>query len=285
MNENLSLNDRFKSYLEREFRNIAPCREAMDYRLEVYANLTDRAHELKIKGMTDEDAIFNLCIDCLGDFQSTLKDFESRVVNAKKSAPKVGAVLGLVLCSLLFMAILYLVISFVTRAWDRTWLIFVGGIFLGLCAYFVTLTVKAVKKRNCHALRLLTSAITAMLFVFAYLFMLMCFDIKYDWMMFLLMTIAGMIVNTALSYLFNCRGKLLLLMFAIPVVTSLLYVMLAICGAIDWSPYWLMPVCAALADAAILTLTLYRVSKKNRDLPSEEEIEKANEEYYTRWED
>lgn len=285
MNENLSLNERFKRYLEKEFRYIAPSKEAMDYRLEVFANLTDRAHELKIKGMTDENAIYNICIECLGDFKSTLKDFESRISSLKKAAPKIGATMSLTICFLLFMTILYLVVSFATRSWNKTWLIFVGGVFIGLSTILAAQIIKGVKNRKAYKIRLSSVAIIIMMFVFTYLFALVFFDIKYDWMLFLLMVIAALIVDTGIAFLFNCKGRVVMLMLTIIVSASLIYVMLGIYGAIEWNPNWLIPVTAALVDAGILTFTLNRYAKKNQISPSAEELSKINEEYYTKWND
>ena len=93
------LTERFKKYLEQQFRTISPTREAMEYREEVLRNLLDRAQEYRIKGMTDENAIYDLCIDSLGDFASTLKDFESRLDNVKRALSKAGII---ALCAVAF---------------------------------------------------------------------------------------------------------------------------------------------------------------------------------------
>ncbi len=285
MNENLSLNERFKKYLEKEFRFIAPSKEAMDYRLEVFANLTDRAHELKIKGMTDENAIYNLCIECLGDFQSTLKDFENRITNLKKATPKIGAAFSLVICALLFMTVTYLVVSFATKAWDKTWLIFVGGVFLGLSVLFIAKIVSSVKTRKVIIIRLLTAIIMVLLFVLTYLFTMVFFDLKYDWMLFLLMVMATLFVDTALAYVYNSKSKVPMLMTTIQVSSVLVYVMLGIQGSLAWNPNWLIPVTAALVNVGILTFTLSRISKRKSITPPSDELAKINEEYYTKWND
>ena len=122
--------DRFKKYLEQQFRAISPTKEAMEYREEVLQNLLDRAQEYKIKGMTDENAIYDLCIDSLGHFKDTLVDFENRLDNVKRAVPRIGARVLTGIAIALFVVIGYLSISFATRAWDKTWLILVGGAFM-----------------------------------------------------------------------------------------------------------------------------------------------------------
>ena len=112
--------DRFKKYLEQQFRAISPTKEAMEYREEVLQNLLDRAQEYKIKGMTDENAIYDLCIDSLGNFKDTLVDFENRLDNVKRAVPRIGARVLTGIAIALFVVIGYLSVSFATRAWDKT---------------------------------------------------------------------------------------------------------------------------------------------------------------------
>lgn len=106
----------------------------MEYREEVLQNLLDRAQEYKIKGMTDENAIYDLCIDSLGNFKDTLVDFENRLDNVKRAVPRIGARVLTGIAIALFVVIVYLSVSFATRAWDKTWLILVGGAFMGVIA-------------------------------------------------------------------------------------------------------------------------------------------------------
>ena len=54
------MKERFKRYLEREFRAIAPTLAAMEYREQMLKQLMDRAQELRIKGIDDEDLIFHI---------------------------------------------------------------------------------------------------------------------------------------------------------------------------------------------------------------------------------
>lgn len=144
------MKERFKRYLEREFRAIRPTLAAAEYREKVLKQLMDRAQELRIKGIDDEDLIYDMCIDELGDFRATLEQFdeqEHKVANAKRNAVlgavcAVGAVLAFV--------IVYLVVSFVTSAWALTWLILVGGAFIGVIAAAIIMLVKFGKAKNSY---------------------------------------------------------------------------------------------------------------------------------------
>ncbi|MEG1612631.1 MAG: hypothetical protein RR357_00515 [Clostridia bacterium] len=277
--------DRFKRYLEKEFRYISPSPEAKEYRQEVLANLLDRAHEFKIKGMTDEDAIYDLCIDSLGDFKSTLKDFENRLTNLKKAAPKFSAVAFSIICIILFMTAAYLIVSFATKAWSVTWLIMVGGIFLCIIAGAVGVIAKAARSKKWIIIRLSTVVVITLTFVFAFLFMQIYFKLQYSWMTFLAMVTAILFADTTIAYIANSKTRLIMLLATVEVTAVFIYVVLGILHVVPWSPYWLIPVMAAGVDAAIVAVYMALMAQKNSSLPNAEELAKINEEYYTKWDD
>lgn len=274
--------ERFKKYLEQQFRLIAPTKEAMEYRQEVLTNLLDRALEYRIKGMTDDDAIFDLCIDSLGDFKSTLKDFESRLENIKKAAPKASAFALAGIAIALFVVIGYLTASFATNDWARTWLILVGGVFAGVITAAIFLIVKLSKKKKFLAVRGLSHVILVLLFVMAFLILQIVVRYHYSWMTFLVMVVALLISDTALAYAFNSKLKLISLLAAVEVTAVMVYVILGVAGVISWHPYWLIPVGAVIVDLGILIGTLKRFSQKREEAALIEK-ENLNEDYYTMW--
>jgi hypothetical protein len=276
--------DRFKKYLEKEFRFISPSKEAMEYRQEVLSNLLDRAQEYKIKGMTDEDAIFGLCIDSLGDFKSTLLDFENKLTEIKKAVPKISAALLATVCVLLFMTIVYLVVSFVTCEWGKTWLIMVGGIFAAIITLDVNAIVKAVKAKKYLKVRALTHLIIILAFVGAFLGLQILTSFQYSWMAFLIMIMAVLFADTTIAFITNSKSKLPVLLVTIEVLSVLIYVILGVTKTVSWSPYWLIPVFAAAVDAGILAAVIAKKAKNKSEGPTAEEVAKLEEEYYTKWE-
>jgi len=74
------MEERFKSYLEAKFKQIAPTKAAMEYRKSLLIKLMDRAQELHIKGMSDEELIYGTVITELGDFDAELRDYENRTL-------------------------------------------------------------------------------------------------------------------------------------------------------------------------------------------------------------
>jgi hypothetical protein len=215
--------NRFKKFLENEFRSIAPSEQAMDYREEILGTLLDRAQEYRIKGMEDEDMIYNLCIESLGDFRVTLKDFELKREALKKTAAKSIAISLSVAAAVIVLTIGYLAVSFVTKAWVKTWLIEVGGLFLSMP-----------------------------------------------------IAILGAIV--VVSLFTNSKTLIGELMAFVQTTSALVYVILALRGAIDWTPYWLLPVAGAVINIGIAVTMLFAYHKKK----VAKRIKTA-EDYYTSW--
>lgn len=276
------LTERFKKYLEHQFRMIAPTEEAMEYRQEVLQNLLDRAQEYKIKGMTDENAVYDLCIDSLGDFKATLDDFQNKLSEVKRVAPKVGACVFTGIAIGLFVVIMYLVASFVTKAWAETWLILVGGAFLGVIAAAVFGIVKLSKKKRYLAVRGLAHVILVLLSVFLFLVLQIVAKVNYAWLTFLAMVIALFISDTSMAYAFNSKTKLFDLLGAVEVSAVMVYVMLGVTGAAPWHPFWLIPVLAVVIDLVIIAAYLMIFSKKKKQ-EAEEKKNALAEKYYTEW--
>ena len=276
--------DRFKKYLEQQFRAISPTKEAMEYREEVLQNLLDRAQEYKIKGMTDEDAIYDLCIDSLGKFKDTLVDFENRLDNVKRAVPRIGARVLTGIAIALFVIIGYLSVSFATRAWDKTWLILVGGAFMGITAGAIFGIIVFANKKRRLAVRGLSHIILALAFTFIFLILQILVRFQYSWMTFLVMVVAMLITDTAEAYSYGSKTRLIDLLATVEVMAVMVYVMLGVTHVIKWSPWWLLPVGAALVDVIILIVSLLRYSKKKEKAIAEKKA-RIDEAYYTMWND
>lgn len=280
----MAMIDRFKEYLVGEFRTIAPSKEAMDYRKEVLGNLLDKAQELRIKGMTDEDAIYNACIDSLGDFRDTLQAFDSKRVMIKKSAAKAKiGVLSAALAALMVVAI-YLIVSFVIPgSWGVTWLILVGGAFAGVIGILSLVSVKAVKKGKYSPLHLSVVASLVLAFVFCFLCAQIIFNAPNAWFTFLVMVIAVLVADAALGFLVptNKVIRTIVLLFAVIVTCVMLFVMLGVAGVMPWHPGWLLIIGGVVIAIAIL-IAMAVLSKKKKEAV-EGKGKEYDEDFYTNW--
>ena len=284
------MKERFKRYLEQQFRAIRPTMAAMEYREKMLRKLMDRAQELRIKGMDDEDLIYDMCIDELGDFGATLAAFdeeEHKVANAKRNAV-LGAVCGV--GAALALVVVYLIVSFlVPGSWGLTWLILVGGAFAAVIAVAVVLLVKFGKNKKYIPMRLMPVVVIVLRCVYLFLLLQLVAKVDMAWLVFLAMVIMIAAFDAVLAFITEFKFRWVELPVAIEIVCVMLYVILGIVlGSVFWHPGWLLclgGVVAAIAEAIAIIAT--RNSKKDKKEKSRltDKYIKEDESYYTMWKD
>ena len=281
------MKERFKAYLEEQFRTIRPTAAALKYREQTLVELLERAQELKIKGIDDEELVYLTCIDELGDFKATLKEFDEKEVEVKATKRKigVGAVLSLALIPIL--TVTYLVVGFVTHLWHPTWLIMVGGLFAGAGVGILAGAIKLIKKKKFIPVRFMAMLVEIMASVFVFLVLQLVFHLNGSWMTFLAMVALIMGVDTAIAFLTSSKVKWFELPLFVEIFAVMLFVILGIVTGM-WHPMWLL--CLVGVVFAVIELVVFVVKRHNRK--SEEEgknIKKhhkeVDEEYWTKWND
>ncbi|NCA67494.1 MAG: hypothetical protein EOM87_05465 [Clostridia bacterium] len=271
--------NRFKNFLEKEFRVIAPTQQAMDYREEILGTLLDRAQEYRIKGMEDDEMIYNLCIDSLGNFKATLVNFEQAREQIKKKAAKAGVIALSVLGAVVLLTIGYLAASFITSAWNKTWLIEVCGLFLFAIVGMVIPMPTLIQKKNNALLKLIVSGIVTLIFTAIFLILLIMTNITQTWLLFIALPIAILGAIVVLSAFTGSKAIIGEAIAFIQTSSALIYVILALRDIIPWSPYWLMPVGGAFISICIV-VTALALHNKNKAVQKKVMTE---EDYYTSW--
>ena len=284
------MKERFKRYLEQQFRAIRPTLAAAEYREKMLKQLMDRAQELRIKGMDDEDLIYDMCIDELGDFGATLAAFdeqEHKVANAKRNA-LLGAVCGV--GAVLALVVIYLIVSFlVPNSWGLTWLILVGGAFAGVIAFSVVLLVKFGKAKKYIAMRLMPPVVIVLLCVYLFLLLQLVAEVDRAWLTFLVMVMMIAVFDGVMAFITDFKFRWIELPIVIEVFCVMLYVIIGIdVGAAFWTPGWLLclgGVVAAIAEA--IAIIANRNSKKDakEKVRIKDKYTKEDESYYTSWKD
>ena len=284
------MKERFKRYLEQQFRAIRPTLAAAEYREKMLKQLMDRAQELRIKGMDDEDLIYDMCIDELGDFGATLAAFdeqEHKVANAKRNA-LLGAVCGV--GAVLALVVIYLIVSFlVPNSWGLTWLILVGGAFAGVIAFSVVLLVKFGKAKKYIAMRLMPPVVIVLLCVYLFLLLQLVAGVERAWLTFLVMVMMIAVFDGVMAFITDFKFRWIELPIVIEVFCVMLYVIIGIAaGAAFWTPGWLLclgGVVAAIAEA--IAIIANRNSKKDakEKVRIKDKYTKEDESYYTSWKD
>lgn len=281
------MKERFKSYLEAAFRKIRPTKAAMELRLETLTKLEEAAQDYRIKGMTDDEAIYRLCIDSLGDFDAKLQEFDRSLTEVpKKNNQKRYIAMGAIGAVAVIVA-LYLVLSITGAfAWSVSWLLPLGAIVAAVVAADVVLLLKGFKSDKFLVARLFNVATVILVFVFMYLCIRLSVHPRFDWYIFLCMVPAAGIMDIAIGFV--TKSKLTVPeIFVWAMLTSvMLYVMLGVAAVMPWHPGWLLPALTAIcivAVVAVLLLSHSKKAKKDKQLFLDSTKNQVDEEYYTKW--
>lgn len=291
------MEERFKAFLLKKFATIAPTESAVKYRKQLLVDLMDRAQELKIKGIVDEDLIFAMSIESLGNLDDKLQMFEHRDIKTKKTLRKISQAFIIALAMVSILAITYVVIGMVSSIWHPTWLLIVGGVFAGLIVIISFVGSKLVKSKRFILFRITIAISEILAFVFLFLVFQLVFGStfsialfsKYSWMTFLVMVIFVLGVDTTLSFGFKSKIRFVNLPIFIEVFGTLLYVMVGIIfkNGEFWSKGWLL--CLLGVITAIVEISVYftkrsqKINEKEQQKIYEEEI-KEDPANFTKWE-
>lgn len=281
------MKERFKAYLEEQFRTIRPTAAAMKYREQTLVELLERAQDLKIKGIDDEELVYLTCIDELGDFKATLKEFDEKEVEVKATKRKIGVGAVLSLALVLILTITYLVVGVVTHLWHPTWLIMVGGLFAGAGVGILACAIKLIKKKKFIPVRFMAMLVEIMASVFVFLVLQLVFHLNGSWMTFLAMVALIMGVDTAIAFLTSSKVKWFELPLFVEIFAVMLFVILGIVTRV-WHPMWLL--CLVGVVFAVIELVVFVEIRHNRKSREEGKKIKKNhkevdEEYWTKWND
>lgn len=281
------MTNKFKAYLENEFRAIPPTKAAMEFRKETLVQLEEFAQDAKIKGMSDEDAIYHLAIDSLGDFQETLRTFNEELhTRSKRNAVKLTST-ALVSLTVVIVLGLYLTLSLLhVVPWSTSWLIPVGALITAIIGALVTVGLKVASRRAfvIPRINLAISIILASTFVF--LVLLMLTKAPYHYFTFLVMVMVILLADTSIAFLTKSKLAFVESLFTLLVCASLLYVMLGITKVMPWHPGWLLPTLTGLLDASgIVVMLVHRSNKKKAPKVKKNTVKPTNvdDKYYTEW--
>lgn len=286
------MKERFKKFLEEHFRKIAPTKAAMEYRKTLLTELLDREQELRIKGVRDDELIYNMAVSELGDIDQTLAEFENRqiksgVVKRKASAVSISAVAIVAL-----LTVVYLIVGGVAKIWHPTWLIVVGGAFAGVGVLLGYIAVKFAQKRKYVVTRVCVAVCEVLLSVFVFLLLELVLEpvlhFEGSWMTFLAMVALLFGVDTSVAFATKSKIRWFELPVFIEIFGVMLYVMLGILVPGFWHPGWLLclaGVCCALVQVIVAVIKKAKKNDAEEKAKIADKNEKQNEAYWTEWDD
>ena len=290
--EENNMKERFKQFLEEHFRKIAPTKAAMEYRKALLRQLLDREQELRIKGVSDDELIYDMAVSELGDLDSTLQEFEKRQIKSGEVKRKASAVGISAVAIVALLTVVYLIVGGVAKIWHPTWLIVVGGAFAGVGVLLGYVAVKFAQKRKFVVTRVCVAICEVLLSVFVFLLLELVLEpvlhFEGSWMTFLAMVVLIFGTDTSIAFATKSKIKWFELPVFIEIFGVMLYVMLGILVPKFWHPGWLLCLAGVVCALVQVIVAVIKKAKKNN---AEEKAqladknEKQNEAYWTEWDD
>ncbi len=281
------MTERFKKYLEEQFRAIPPTRSAMEFRKQTLQQLEEYAQDCRIKGMDNDEAIYKVCIASLGDFQKTLEEFQLGLQEKPKRLSRGFRILSVAVSSVAIVLALYLALSITgVVAWRTSWLILFGAVVVGAVAPLALLFVKSLKDGRSVTPRLTGSAILTLLLVFAYLVAHMCFAKPvYDWYCFLVIPVAIAWLNVIVAYIAKNKSAVLETIASTFLTAVMLYVMLGVATIMPWHPGWLLVAGSAILAIAVVIIYVASLRKERAKLVLKKHLDgnETDDKFYTEW--
>ena len=148
------------------------------------------------------------------------------------------------------MFIAYFEVSKATGEWGKTWLIIVGGIF-AMIIFYTSFGIKRIcrMRRVFHPIARFLIAMCVMLFsVFMFLFWLMMIPELIFWPILMVGIILVLLADIVFAFATKQKFRTVSTFVYMPVISTMLYIILAAYGIIGWLSGWPVILLGLLAD-------------------------------------
>lgn len=211
------------------------------YKKKLLDDMTQRATEITRAGLKDEKVVIDFIIDEFGDLFAGYGAFvketkKQQRAQLMKYAFPIGGLIALVM---IFAA--YFSVSYFTRAWDKTWLIIVGGIF-ALIIFYLSFAIRklSLMRRAFHPFaRVLIVGCIMLFVVFTFLFWLMMLpENAILWPILPAGIIPALGADLIFAYATRQKFRTISFFAYMPVIATMIYIVLAAYGIVTWVAGW-----------------------------------------------
>ena len=229
------------------------------YKKTLLDDMTERATEITRAGLKDEKVVIDFIIDEFGDLFAGYGDFvketkKKQRAHFMKYAFPIGGLIALIM---IFAA--YFSVSYFTRAWDKTWLIIVGGIFAMIIFYFSFAIRKlSLMRRVFHPFaRVLLVGSVILFVVFTFLFWLMMLpDETILWPIFPAGIIPALGADLIFAYATGQKFRTISFFVYMPAIATMIYIVLAAYGIVTWIAGWPIILLGIVVDLIYIAIVL-----------------------------
>lgn len=240
----------FIDYIEASCSELKDNRMTYLYKRKLLDEMTERAQEITKAGLTDQKVISDLIEDEFGDLKANYITFEKeekkRMLEKKlKVILPIGGLIGLIV---IFAA--YFISSKATGAWDKTWLIIVGGIF-SMIIFYLSFAINKLSsmRRIFHPIaRILVVGCVMLFSVFVFLFLLMMLPGVITWPTIPMGIILALAADLCFAFTTKQKFRTISLFVYLPAMAAMLYVILAAYSVVTWSGGWIIVFLGIVAD-------------------------------------
>ncbi|MGI6213194.1 MAG: hypothetical protein ACOYIQ_01410 [Christensenellales bacterium] len=279
------MENKIKQFLQSEFQKIPPTQAAAEYRKQLLQELMDYSRELKIKGVANEEVVYDLTIKKLGDMDALLASFEEKRLREKtlKKKKSVAAIISLAI--LLPCVLVYIILGLAVRPpiWNWSWIILLGGIFAWVSTLLILFMVNNKAKLKKLYIRLSALGIVSLWVVFVSLvFMLInkhVQNIEKWYVSFISLPAFLAVADFVISMVLKSKGKWLTAAADIILFYAMLYVIIVVLHPAFAHPGWML-ILLGIAIAGTMLATVNKVKGARQEKSNPNEID---EKYYTEW--
>lgn len=231
----------FIDYIETSCAELKDDRMTYLYKKKLLDEMTERANEMTHAGLKDEKVLADLIADEFGNLKENFPKFEKE--EKKRMLTKKLKVLlplgGLIFFILMFIT--YFSVSSSTGAWDKTWLIIVGGIF-SMIIFYVSFGINKLchMRRVFHPIaRVLIAGCVMIFMVFVFLFWLMMVPENIiTWPILPAGIILALLSDLVFAYTTKQKFRTISFFVYMPIIATMAYIILAAYGIITWTGGW-----------------------------------------------
>ena len=247
--------ERMKNYpdfIENQMKSQPNDEITFTYKKTILETMEKRSRQLKKRGLTDENVIFDLVCSENTEIEkgyfaylATQKD-KKRIKNLPRN-------IGIYMLALVLA---FLAVGFASGIWHPTWLIIEGGVTFMIIYLLMFITGHLYKTILFPLARLCVAASVMMLAQFVFLVLRIPFRIENSWLLFLAAVALLFLTDAALASLTKQKFAFLSWLIAIPASMGVIYPLLGLVGAVAWDPGWLLMIAAVALDVLLVVGTV-----------------------------
>lgn len=243
--------NRFIEHIETSCKNLKDNPSSFRYKRMILDKMTERAGEISKAGLKDEKVIAELLADEFSDLEEGFAKYEKK--KRREKLLKIGLPVG-GLCFLVLIFIAFFAVSSATGAWNKTWLIIVGGIFAMIIFYLSLAIAKlCTMRRVFHPIARVLIAGCAVLFaVFMFLFFVMMIPDHLSWPILPGGIIIALIADLIFAFSTKQKLRTISLFVYMPTISTMLYIILSAYNVVTWAGGWPIILLGLAADLAYI---------------------------------